>query len=51
MPHYYVVTGETGARVLACEVPGGTLIDFFYGITQGQGSDIESDEKLLEFAE
>jgi quercetin dioxygenase-like cupin family protein len=50
MPHYYEVTGATGARVLAYEIPGGTLMDFFYGVTQGQGSEIESDEALEAFA-
>jgi quercetin dioxygenase-like cupin family protein len=52
VPHYYSVTGERGARVLVFEVPGGTLIDFFYrSATEGRGEDIESDEGLAEFAD
>ena len=52
IPHYYAVTGERGARVLVFEVPGGTLIDFFYrSATEGRGENIESDEGLQEFVE
>lgn len=52
VPHYYSVTGEKGARVLVFEVPGGSLIDFFYrGATEGRGAEIESDEGLQRFVE
>jgi mannose-6-phosphate isomerase-like protein (cupin superfamily) len=52
IPHYYSVTGEKGARVLVFEVPGGTLMDFFYRTaTEGHGTDIESDEDLQRFVE
>jgi quercetin dioxygenase-like cupin family protein len=50
MPHYYEVTGDEGARVLSFGIPGTTLMNFFYGIVQGQGADIESDEKNDAFA-
>jgi hypothetical protein len=46
------VTGEKGARVLVFEVPGGTLMDFFYRTAvEGRGADIESDQDLQEFVE
>lgn len=52
IPHYYSVTGEKGARVLVFEVPGGTLMDFFYRTaTEGHGAEIESDEDLQRFVE
>jgi mannose-6-phosphate isomerase-like protein (cupin superfamily) len=52
IPHYYSVTGEQGARVLVFEVPGGTLMDFFYRTAvEGRGADIESDQDLQEFVE
>jgi mannose-6-phosphate isomerase-like protein (cupin superfamily) len=52
IPHYYSVTGERGARVLVFEVPGGTLIDFFYrAATEARGADIESDQDLQRFVE
>jgi len=52
-PHYYHITGEQGARVLTCLVPGGSgFTKFFYGIAvEGRGADLSTDEKLLEFAE
>jgi len=52
IPHYYSVSGEKGARVLVFEVPGGTLMDFFYRTaTEGRGADIDSDEDLQQFVE
>ncbi|MDQ4117161.1 MAG: cupin domain-containing protein [Actinomycetota bacterium] len=50
LPHYYVVSGEKGARVLVFEVPGGSLTEFFLGVSEGQGADIETDEQLMAFA-
>jgi quercetin dioxygenase-like cupin family protein len=51
MPHWYEVTGDEGAHVLVFEVPGGSLMSFFRGVAAGWGADIESDEKLAEFAQ
>lgn len=52
VPHYYSVTGDRGARVLVFEVPGGTLMDFFYrAATERRGAEIESDEDLQTFVE
>jgi quercetin dioxygenase-like cupin family protein len=53
LPHYYHITGEQGARVLTCFVPGGSgFMNFFLGIAvEGRGADLSTDEKLIEFAE
>jgi quercetin dioxygenase-like cupin family protein len=52
-PHYYHISGEQGARVLTCLVPGGSgFTKFFYGIAvEGRGADLSTDEKLIEFGE
>ncbi|GAA4536898.1 cupin domain-containing protein [Pseudonocardia xishanensis] len=52
-PHYYHITGEQGARVLTCLIPGGSgFTKFFYGIAvKGRGADLSTDEKLVEFGE
>lgn len=50
MPHWYEVTGKEGAHVLVGEMPGGSLMSFFRGVAAGWGADLESDEKLEEFA-
>lgn len=49
LPHYYEVTGESGARVLVGEIPG-SGIEMFYEVSGGMGEDIETDAKLAEFA-
>jgi quercetin dioxygenase-like cupin family protein len=51
MPHS-AITGPEGARILAFEVPGGSLMEYFAGIAiDGRGSDFSTDEKLQEFSE
>ena len=51
MPHFYEVTGETGAHVLSIAIPGGTLMRQFWGIAhEGWGQDIDTDEGLERFA-
>jgi quercetin dioxygenase-like cupin family protein len=52
-PHYYHISGEQGARVLTCFVPGGAgFLNFFLGVaTEGRGSDLSTLEKLQEFQE
>jgi quercetin dioxygenase-like cupin family protein len=49
IPHYFTV-GES-ARVISGEIPGGTMIEFFYGMAMGRGSDLTTEEKLAEFKE
>ncbi|MBC2637762.1 MULTISPECIES: cupin domain-containing protein [unclassified Rhodococcus (in: high G+C Gram-positive bacteria)] len=50
-PHYYHISGEQGARVLTCFVPGGAgFLNFFLGIaTEGRGADLSTLEKLQDF--
>lgn len=52
-PHYYHITGEQGARVLTCLVPGGSgFAKYFYGIAvEGRGADLSTEEKFQEFKE
>jgi quercetin dioxygenase-like cupin family protein len=52
-PHYYHISGEQGARVLTCFVPGGAgFLNFFLGVAkEGRGSDLSTLEKLQEFQE
>lgn len=51
LPHYFQITGDTGARVLVFEVPGGSLTEFFYGVSEGLAAEIDSDEQLMAFAQ
>jgi quercetin dioxygenase-like cupin family protein len=50
-PHYYHITGEKGAHLLAFLVPGGGGFQkFFYEVaTKGKGADLSTPEKLLEW--
>jgi quercetin dioxygenase-like cupin family protein len=52
-PHYYHISGEHGARVLTCLVPGGGgFLNFFYQMaTTGKGSDLSTPEKVQEWME
>jgi quercetin dioxygenase-like cupin family protein len=51
MPHFYEVTGDTGAHVLSIAIPGATLMRQFWGIAhEGWGQDIDTDEGLERFA-
>ena len=51
VPHYFSLTGEAGTRVLSCEIPGGSMTQYFAAIAAGRGEDLSTDEKLGEFVE
>lgn len=52
-PHYYHISGESGARVLTCLVPGGGgFLNFFYALaTENRGADLSTPEKLSAYME
>ncbi|KAI8933949.1 hypothetical protein NX059_008723 [Plenodomus lindquistii] len=53
MPHYYHITGEKGARLICCLLPGGSgFLNFFHGIAvEARGMDLSTPEKFKEFSD